>query len=741
MAGTLIASLLLSGEGIGYYFANWNSNPISISVLVVLVLLLSGYFYGRVFQRFIKPLCNIDTTIIGVLFIFAVFQILTFYLVSSKGSTTIAFYVLIVLICISPLLCLMTWSNIIPTKKNLFSLLLIVVFSVILGYGSKNLNTNNIYFDSITYLSEVVESSQNELFAHMIFPLGRPYYALDPLHDYTGYYYLWGILLRICESLFQIKTTLTPIYIWGATFLYAALLAILVIDASVLLFRKNKWKGVLFTVALMAPYYTNYFNTTIAFFGNTIRTVVIGCDVMLVYLILKNTKSRLLFVPLTFCHYAALNTSSSSLFLIAFITAGLAFSLALAKEKDWLRWTGFIVSCMPLFHMVYLASSSWDVSYFKALGLPLAVVGALILVAFLIRKHLDLFDKFLVILIPVAFIGLAVFAFLSRNGDFGYDYFFKTSSLDDMTVNMTSHVSVYELIRNVIFYALMILLLVNFRFEKRFKLFLILIVLLFINPLVQPAISSYMTYGVYSRVFDILNNPFTLCFALCSLDRLLSNQIINWIVLVLIALFSLKYGFDTLTTPYSKSLTVGVDDDWNWETKVSNDSLDMYEYIKKNIATNAVDLDKMQYDERSLILSQDAGLKGYVSGIRIAFSTEDYRKALTGTLDEDKKAFGEGMVALMYPDRKYTDDDFGETGDYSKLGNLFLESDADFVVLNNTLAVWDDRGWFAKPYQSLVDKGLCQVIYENESLVLLRVNKEWKAQPKNQGRYWVHMYE
>ena len=41
MAGTLIASLLLSGEGIGYYFANWNSNPISISVLVVLVLLLS----------------------------------------------------------------------------------------------------------------------------------------------------------------------------------------------------------------------------------------------------------------------------------------------------------------------------------------------------------------------------------------------------------------------------------------------------------------------------------------------------------------------------------------------------------------------------------------------------------------------------------------------------------------------------------------------------------------------------
>ena len=741
MAGTLITSFVLSGKGIGYYFSNWNTNPVSISVLVVLILLLSGYFYGRVFQRFIKPLNNIDTTIIGVLFIFAVFQMLTFYLVAAKGSTAIAYYTLIVLICISPFLCLVTWSNIIPTKKNLFSILLIIVFAAILGYGSRNLNTNNIYFDSITYLSEVVESSQNQLFAHMIFPLGRPYYALDPLHDYTGYYYLWGILLRICESMFGLKTTLTPIYIWGATFLYAALLAILVIDASVLLFRKYKWKGVLFTVALMAPYYTNYFNTTIAFFGNTIRTVVIGCDVMLVYLILKNTKSRLLFVPLTICHYAALNTSSSSLFLIAFITAGLAFSLALAKEKDWLRWTGFIASCLPLFHMVYLASSSWDIKYFKALALPLAAVAVLILVAFLIRKHLDLFDKGLMILIPVAFIGLAILAFLYRDGDFGYDYFFKTSSLDDMTVNMTSHVSVYELIRNLIFYALLLLTLFNFRVEKRFKLFLILIVLLFINPVVQPAISSYMTYGVYSRVFDILNNPFTLCFMLCSLDRLLSNQAVNWTVLILIALFSLKYGFDTLTTPYSKSLTVGVDDDWNWEAKVSNDSLDMYEYIKQNIATNSVDLKDFQYDERSLILSQDAGLKGYVPGIRIAFSTEDYRKALTGTLDPEYKAIGENMVALMYPDRKYTDDDYGDTGDYSKLGDLFLETNADFVVLNNTLAVWDDRGWFTKPYQTLVDKGLCQVIYENESLVLLRINQQWQAQPKSQDRYWVHMYE
>ena len=41
---------------IGYYFENWNTDFISLSILVNIILLLSGYFYGKIFQKFIKPL-------------------------------------------------------------------------------------------------------------------------------------------------------------------------------------------------------------------------------------------------------------------------------------------------------------------------------------------------------------------------------------------------------------------------------------------------------------------------------------------------------------------------------------------------------------------------------------------------------------------------------------------------------------------------------------------------------------
>ncbi len=65
----------------------------------------------------------------------------------------------------------------------------------------------------------------------------------------------------------------------------------------------------------------------------------------------------------------------------------------------------------------------------------------------------------------------------------------------------------------------------------------------------------------------------------------------------------------------------------------------------------------------------------------------------------------------------------------------------DYVVLNNTLATWDDRGWFVKPYQLLIDKGLCQNVFENDTWVVLRINKDWQAAKKHTDRYWVHMYE
>ena len=100
MAGALTIFMKSAGgwQGIGYYLSHWNSDPFSIGCLAVLILFLSGYFYGCVFKRFIEPLENTDGTLFGVLFILALFQILIFFLVHTDGNTAIAYYVLAIII-------------------------------------------------------------------------------------------------------------------------------------------------------------------------------------------------------------------------------------------------------------------------------------------------------------------------------------------------------------------------------------------------------------------------------------------------------------------------------------------------------------------------------------------------------------------------------------------------------------------------------------------------------------------
>ena len=737
MAGAL--SFLASGwEGFGYYFSHWNSDPFSIGCVIVLALVLSGYFYGCIFRNLVKPLKNIDCTLIGVCFILAVFQAIVFFLIPTGGSTNIA-YIAIAAILLLPLpLCLFTWSSVIPAKRHLFSLVLGIAITALLVHGSMNLNTNNIYFDSITYLSEVVESSRNEVFAHMVYPSGYILRRIDPLHDYTGYYYFWGILLRWAVNLFDFKGLVTPIYIWGATVLYGMMLGMLAVSSACALYRDKAWKGVLFTVLFMAPFFTNYFNTTLAFFGNTIRTVIIGTALLIVYLIMRFPKNARLFFPLVIVYYAGLNVSSSSLFLIAMITAGLFLSLAYANETNWKKWAGFILTLLPLVHMAMAVLLPASRGYFIPLGISVAVIAVIILIAWLLRNNLETVNKGFRLLLPAAFVILVVLSFLKRNGDYGYAYFFRSSSQDDMTVNMTSHLSSSELIRNIIFYAAALAMLANFKFQTKFKLFLMFVIVLFINPLVQPAISSYLTAGVYSRVFDLLTNPFTVCFILFSLDHLIKLKPVSWAVLIVISAVMAKFGYDTLTTPYSKALTVGLEENWNWEAKVTQDSYDVYEYINNAISTTDFSLMEEGKDNRAIVLSQDSGLKGYVGGIEMAFSTEDYRAALADVKTND---LSERMITLMYLDRRYTEDDLGDVGDYSKLGSLFVDSGADYVVINNTLAVWDERGWYAKPYDELINKGMCTKVFENETWAILRMNHDYEPAGKHNDRYWVHKYE
>ncbi|MBP3890745.1 MAG: hypothetical protein J6D29_01090 [Solobacterium sp.] len=704
-------------ETIGTYLENWNSNYISLSVLITLILLTSGYFYGRLFERFAKSLKAIDATFLGFFFILSVFQFEIFWSISTKQNTIIAYRLLPILVLASPLLCLAFKAKVLPGWRHLLSLLVSLTITFVICHTSSKLTTNNTFFDTVTYLSEVIESSITDHFGYMSYANGVVIDYIDPLHDYQGFYYFFGLILRWVRDTFAIKTSLTPVYMWSATMLYGMCMGQLVASGINLLYKKW-WKiaGVLISLAILAPYYTNYFNTTLAFFGNSYRPIMLGGSVLLAYLIIKE-KEPGLFLPLAVTYMANICATSSGFFLSAFVTAGLLFSMSYNNVTDYKAWIGFILSCFPIFFYALFIILPTENAFLKFFGLIVVLEAVLCGVAWLIRNQFKYFNSFIRILLPIAVIGMVVVSFLIRNSSLGYAFFFETRSIDDMTVNYTTHIDDYELYRNIIFWGLVALLLVNIKVELPFKGFLIIVTLLFLNPLVQPAVSKFLTSHVYTRSFDLLANPFSLCFLAYNVTRFFKkewmNVVITMTILPLICGVFLYLGYRNITIPYSKPL-VNTEEDYNWVNKVTDNTFDLYTYVQENLIADG---------SRPVFLSQDISLKGYVPSVRMAFSSTDFRSSIG---DEEKFKENQYEVVLLYPGTRYIDDNyFGIEPDYSKLKDIIINRQADYLIINNVLAIWNERGWWEKSYAEVIGIGLGEKIYENDTWALLKINKDY----------------
>lgn len=720
MAQTLIA-VSAAGTSLSYFFEHWNSDVVSVGCLLAGILMLSGYFWGRFFQKICPSLQKADATFLGVFTIFAGFELYSFWAVQTRADVSHASTVVAVLLWAGPVLCLLFRANVIPSWKHLVSFVTGVFIAYMLGAASAKLNTNNIFFDTVFYLSETLESSVNSTFGGMDFYAGREA-SVDFLHDVQGCYYLWGTLLRWAKVKFEITAgSMTPVYIWGASVLYYMSLGNLLVSSVNTLFPKQKWFALPVCLLLLSPFYTNYFNTTLGFFGNTMRTVCVGWAMLVVYAIVRSHE-MMLYLPLGLIAYAGISFSSSSLFIFVFLIAGLFFALPFMKKTVWTDYAGLMLASIGVLQMgLVLVIPSHNTSFWFNLLVPVVLTGVMAVVFWLLRSHLAVVNKIFRFLVPIVVVGLIGLSFPLRDSQYGYAYYFETRSLHDMCNNYTSHVDTSELWRNVVMYVMIALLFVNFKVNKSFKTVLLVLGVLFLNPLTEPFLANHLTLEAYNRCFDLLVNPFTLCFFIANTHRLLKPFYVSWGALPLLAAAAaVLIAQPNLTIPYSKTLVFD-EEAMDWEYKVTDDQMDMYDYINNKL--------KPSLNSKPVFLSQDIDLKAYVDNIYVPFSANRYRDAFAS-----ERAFNDNfdMMTLLHPHRltyanKVVDPDKNEVeGDYSRLSNLVDYYGADYLLIRNTVAIWDERGWFDQSYIGLIHSGQAEVEYENDAWALLKINKNYK---------------
>ena len=229
-------------------------------------------------------------------------------------------------------------------------------------------------------------------------------------------------------------------------------------------------------------------------------------------------------------------------------------------------------------------------------------------------------------------------------------------------------------------------------------------------------ISNTLTGNVYSRMFDILTNPFTLVFLVYSFDSLcMKVHPVSWIGLTAAGAYCVyTMAVPNLTQPYTLSMTPKVDD-YNWKYKSGDDALEMYNYIQNNISIPR---------DGYWIMSQCTDLKGFVSGVKITFGAADYRDVLADLEAYEGKPEYD-MVTLLYPNRRFASDNVRDIEvDYSKLDVLLEHFKSDYLLISNTIAVWDERGWYNKSYQSLINQGVCSIVHENDTWALLKIDQD-----------------
>ena len=687
-----------------------------ISILTVLVLMGSGYCYGRVYQKFCGGLKRFSCTFLGTFTIIALFQIWVFFAVPSGFSTRYSLLLAGLLILAGPVLAIITHADLKVRNTDLRAWITGLIFSLLICIASARLNLNSVYFDTITYLSETLESSTADRFAYMLFDRGVKITWIDNLHDYTGYYYFWGMLLRAVRGISGIRTSLTPVYIWAGTIFYAMSLGELTWNAIIQFYRKNPWRSFLVVILVLSPYYTNYFNTTLGFFGNTIRTVITGWSIFLAYQILLRHESRLFF-PLAMTYLAAVCATSSGFFLSAFVQAALVFAMALTGESDEKVWKGFALSCIPIVHYAEIILISSRISQPLILAAGAVLAGSVLWLAVsVLKNHLQGFDRFLSYLLPLVIAGLAAVSFLFCRQDYPYSDFFKATGLTSMGMNFFAYDNWAERLRNLIFYVLLFSLFFHLRLNHKMKTMIFLFLALFLNPLVMPAVEKYMTAYVYVRAFDLLINPFVLTFLVYNFDRLVTGRILNPELKAILAISStIVLLFNILDTNSGSLRYKGVG--WDWKLKVTEDSYEMYQYIQDNLSSS---------EDSPSIMSQDINLKGYVTGVEISFSSTEFREVLGNPEAYPDKL---DLVRLLYPTSHYPGQKLlGQEIDYTKLPDLIMSYDPDYLLISNQTAVWNDRGWYDKVYLKLEADGLAEMQYQNDTWALLKINHDYQAE-------------
>ena len=295
--------------------------------------------------------------------------------------------------------------------------------------------------------------------------------------------------------------------------------------------------------------------------------------------------------------------------------------------------------------------------------------------------------------------------FIQKNSIYPYSFFFNDHSAYDM---VHDYFSIYH--KNVFYptlvvWAFLFLYFFTKQRQKDFKIFLIIIIVLFLNPFVTPFIIKFLTNFVFYRAFEIIFNLTTVAIFISALNNL-NNKTIKYLLCIISILIVIPFSYKQFTNTYANSMIPS--EDYNSYYRITNVEVDLY--------LNVQELLKNEND-RVKVLSQIPSTKAYINNIELLYSVFDTR---TSDHYADIKQDAPNELINIFFLREYIGQEIYSTPPkYELMNNLLLEYDVEYLIMSKDQMIENEEGNFMPLYLNI--RAIADVIYENDKYVFMKI--------------------
>lgn len=568
--------------------------------------------------------------------------------------------------------------------KEFVVVLLIVLLQVY--FASRNTVGSLWRYDTITYTNMISGSIYGNNINALDYEngFGSGFYTG---YSFQAYYKLASVLYYLINGICNVLH-IEFFYFTQHTWMYSLLLYIFVAEMLMNFINelniKNKWTYLaifLFFILFMGNF---YWNSEQAYLGNSFRMIMVSYCLYYLDLYFKENDSKylLLLIVFNYANTACANCNSTLALILTFV-----IWVFMHDNKNSLRYL-LVATYLPLINCLFQS-----ISYSLVAFLLPSIVYAIIFI-FADNSNAVLSNVRLK-KTTVVFVGFMLIALSYKitHNLLDFDAFLNNmSGWSDMTWDYTDFSNLWRSLANIVYFALMALMVI-YNWESKLTKMLVLTALVFFNPFAAPIQNEYMP--VFYRNYDIVINYFTLFSGYKVLEELSFKKTMtkNLIYCVLIlAIFYVGYN-QLMYHPSDEGFEK--DEDYNELLKMNNDTADTLLFMKDVLAN----------EDKS-----DIRVISSIYQIRTEFP---YLKTLYNRgkqfngIEKDYE-----LYKVFFPEEYYGDG--YEDADYENVGTLLAESDYKYLILAKDKLYYDKD---QNTYYSLTYKinELYTPIYDNNN--------------------------